>query len=243
MSRLGPVAAAISRLHPRAARWPVWLVLAITVLLISAACDHTNTYPIDFFAEMHYQRFYRFGEPTRPYSPASAVPMPSNLTPGLSYQWPGGAQTTVPDYTIEEAKTALKQPLQANNETLKAGQELYTRNCVQCHGDKGLGVDTPQGDRKPGVNQACQQANPTNCPGAGTDGNGGANAFMVNYFTDNHQIPPANLTSDQIKSLSDGELFYYLSNGIADMPPFGNLLTPEQRWAIILYIRHLQGQV
>lgn len=242
MSSLGQLAAAFSRL--RAVRRPVWLLLAAGLLVGGAACDHTNTYPIDFFSEMHYQKFFRFQEPTRPYSPSSAVPAANSVTKDLNYQWPGGANSAnaVPSYTVDEAKTALKQPLQNNAANLAAGQELFTRNCVQCHGDKGLGVDTPKEDQKPGFNQACSATDPTSCPGAGQAGNGDANAYMVHYFVDNHQIPPMNLTSDQVKSISDGEIFYYLSNGLADMPPFDNLLTPDQRWALVLYIRHLEGQ-
>ncbi|HET7036738.1 MAG TPA: cytochrome c [Thermomicrobiaceae bacterium] len=238
MSRLGPLAAVLAYL--RAVRRPIWLLLAAGLLLgIGAACDHTNEYPIDFFMEMHYEKFWRSQEPPVLDSPASAVPVSANVRQPLSYNWPAEPDKAVPNYSLDQAK-ALTNPVPATAFNLKAGQDLFIRNCVQCHGAQGLGGDTPQQDIKPGINQGCDPSNPTHCPGAGAGGQ--ANAFLVTYFKSTGNIPPANLTSDAIKGMSDGELFYHISNGIVDMPPFGNLLTPEQRWALVHYIRQLQGQ-
>ena len=118
----------------------------------------------------------------------------------------------------------MQNPMQASDANLKSGSDLFALNCVQCHGQKGLGLDTPN-------------------PAAG-------DAFMIIYFkAANTTLPqdqqitlPKNLTSDEIKNLSDGEIYYYVTNGINHMPPFGNLLTPEQRWQLVLHIRQLQGQ-
>ena len=238
MSRLGPLAAVLASV--RAIRRPFRLLLVAVVLLgIGAACDHTNEYPIDFFMEMHYEKFWRSQEPPVLDSPASAVPVSATVRQQLSYNWPAEPDKAVPNYALDQAK-ALTNPVPATDFNLKAGEALFYENCVQCHGAKGLGRDTPKADILPGVNQACDPTKPTVCKGPGAGGT--ANAFLITYFESSGNIPPANLTSDAIKSLSDGELFYYVSNGLVDMPPFGNLLTPDQRWALIHYIRHLQGQ-
>lgn len=129
------------------------------------------------------------------------------------------------DYTLDEAKN-VKNPLEANDANLKAGAALFSLNCAQCHGQDGLGLDTPADKIAKG------------------------NAFMLNYFTAaNNELPkdqqlelPKNLTKDPVASYSDGEIYYYLSNGIEKMPPFKGILTPEQRWQLILHIRSIEGK-
>jgi mono/diheme cytochrome c family protein len=52
---------------------------------------------------------------------------------------------------------------------------------------------------------------------------------------------PADYTSASIQAEADGALFYKISEGHPNtaMPPFKAVLHPEQRWAIINYIRTL----
>ncbi|GAC1624546.1 MAG: hypothetical protein NVS9B13_19200 [Candidatus Acidiferrum sp.] len=49
---------------------------------------------------------------------------------------------------------------------------------------------------------------------------------------------PANLTdSARLDALTDGELFYKISEGRKPMPAFKNRLTEDQRWQLVLLIR------
>ena len=52
---------------------------------------------------------------------------------------------------------------------------------------------------------------------------------------------PANHTSPEVQAESDGTLFYKISEGRAGtaMPPFKAVLHPDQRWAIVHYMRTL----
>lgn len=52
---------------------------------------------------------------------------------------------------------------------------------------------------------------------------------------------PADYTSPAAQAESDGALFYKITEGHANtaMPPFKAVLHPDQRWAIINYIRTL----
>ena len=56
-------------------------------------------------------------------------------------------------------------------------------------------------------------------------------------------VPPADLTAPHLWEHADGELFWWLSHGIeADdggmaMPGFATTLSPDQRWALIDYVR------
>jgi mono/diheme cytochrome c family protein len=76
------------------------------------------------------------------------------------------------------------------------------------------------------------------CHGPNGDGNG----KVAGYFRAGKAPPPANLHRPDIKAMTDGQLFWVITNGFgAYMPPFGNLITPEQRWALVIHIRQLQG--
>ena len=56
-------------------------------------------------------------------------------------------------------------------------------------------------------------------------------------------VPPADLTAEHLWAHGDGELFWWLSHGIAAprgglaMPGFADALTEEQRWALIDWVR------
>ena len=55
--------------------------------------------------------------------------------------------------------------------------------------------------------------------------------------------PPADLTAEHLWAHSDGELFWWLTNGIKSpqgaqaMPAFGDILSEDERWNLIDYVR------
>ena len=53
----------------------------------------------------------------------------------------------------------------------------------------------------------------------------------------------ADLTSKQVQSYSDQELFWIINNGIrfTGMPGFGKMETPERIWGLVNYVRTLPG--
>jgi len=50
----------------------------------------------------------------------------------------------------------------------------------------------------------------------------------------------ANLHDKRIVELTDGELFYVITNGRNNMGAYGANVTVEDRWAIVAYLRALQ---
>jgi hypothetical protein len=73
----------------------------------------------------------------------------------------------------------------------------------------------------------------------GPEGNG--DGTVSGYFNAANVPAPADLRRDDIRALTDGQLFWVITNGFGEyMPPFGNLITPEQRWAVVIHIRDLQ---
>jgi mono/diheme cytochrome c family protein len=101
----------------------------------------------------------------------------------------------------------------ATRDTVKRGHELYEANCVQCHGPEGRG-----------------------------DGYGAP--FLV--------PPPRDLTEAQFKFRttatgqlpSDDDLFRTISRGASGtgMPPWQYLLSDEDRWALVDYVKSLDAR-
>ncbi|NIJ53070.1 c-type cytochrome [Dyadobacter arcticus] len=50
---------------------------------------------------------------------------------------------------------------------------------------------------------------------------------------------PANFHDTLVKVQSDGALFWKISTGRGNMPPFKDVFSDEQRWQLVAYIRHL----
>lgn len=186
-SRLAHRVARAARLRP----WTSAVVAVIVIGLSVVACNSTATYPIDFFSEMHYQKSWHAQEPPRIDAPTTIVPITG---------------TAVPNYTMQEA-AGLTNPVPVNTQSQALGSQLFSVNCVVCHGPNGDGTGKVSG-----------------------------------YFRSAKAPTPANLHAANIKSLTDGQLFWIITNGFGGyMPPFGNLITPEQRWALVIHIRQLQG--
>lgn len=93
-----------------------------------------------------------------------------------------------------------RNPLPADEKTITAGKQLFTTNCVACHGALGNGDGPAAGalDRHPGI-----------------------------------------LSNPKMWSESDGGLFWKITNGNTPMPYFRDILTTDQRWQVIHYIRTL----
>lgn len=174
------------------------------LVLLGSACPSTNTYPIDFFSEMHYQKSFRAQEAPR-----------LDIPPGI-VAITGGE----PDYTFEEARN-LQNPLAGDPRAIVRGQRLYQVNCVACHG--------PQGD--------------------------GKGPLAVYWGLVQGAVLPANLKDPAVVARTDGELFWILTHGftspqnqvqypggVTNMPAFGKLLTSEERWALVAFLRQLQTQ-
>jgi mono/diheme cytochrome c family protein len=51
---------------------------------------------------------------------------------------------------------------------------------------------------------------------------------------------PADLTdSARMAAITDGEIFYQITEGRRPMPSFKNRLTEDQRWQLVLFLRTL----
>jgi mono/diheme cytochrome c family protein len=53
-------------------------------------------------------------------------------------------------------------------------------------------------------------------------------------------VPPTNINQDYLREQPVGQLFETITNGVRNMPPYGPQIPPEDRWAIVMYLRALQ---
>lgn len=51
---------------------------------------------------------------------------------------------------------------------------------------------------------------------------------------------PVDLTSHAVSQLSDGEIFWTILNGYKEMPPYGDTVSEQEAWEVVIYVRHLQ---
>jgi len=55
-------------------------------------------------------------------------------------------------------------------------------------------------------------------------------------------IPTTSLHLDRVRAATDGHLFDVITNGLGLMPGYRYPISPEDRWAIVAYVRTLQAE-
>jgi mono/diheme cytochrome c family protein len=70
------------------------------------------------------------------------------------------------------------------------------------------------------------------CHGLVGDGNGVTKRYGMGATPSYHD--------DRLRKMAEGEIFNTITNGKTNMNPYADKLTPEDRWAVIAYVRALQ---
>ncbi len=138
--------------------------------------------------------------------PTAAVPPPPAFTgPVLAATTNYPKNANAPRPVPPAQFASLKNPLTSTADNLAKGKDIFTANCAVCHG-------------------------------AGGAGNGPAGASL--------NPRPADFQTPIHAKLPDGYWFWRLSKGGSvppfntagsGMPPWESVLTPQQRWLVILY--------
>ena len=71
---------------------------------------------------------------------------------------------------------------------------------------------------------------------------GDGQAPVAQRFQQAGRVPPVDLRAQRAASRTDGELHWIISNGLGGMPPFGSLLSDEERWLLVQSVRGFQGR-
>jgi mono/diheme cytochrome c family protein len=72
------------------------------------------------------------------------------------------------------------------------------------------------------------------CHGAAGDGQGP----VAGYFS---PVRPVDFRSERVRNRTDGELFWIIANGLGNMPAFRDLLSEQDLWSVVLYVRQVEG--
>ena len=73
------------------------------------------------------------------------------------------------------------------------------------------------------------------CHGATGDGQGMTARYGMGTVTAN-----GNYHSDRLRNMPEGEIYHVITNGRNTMLPYADKLLPEERWAVVAYVRALQ---
>ena len=189
------------------------LLLAALSMIALTGCSR-GSYPLDFFYEMHYAQSYKIQEPPSLSAPADSVPITGREL----------------DYTLAQSRL-LENPVPLTPATIEMGAQLFQVNCAVCHGASGKGSE--------GDGPMWQ----------GLEGDGP----MWQGFEEAGYRPasPGDLTATgPTVGKPNGEIFLIITQGFSEaygfpagrfvMPPWGKLLSEEERWTLVHYIRSLQ---
>ena len=118
----------------------------------------------------------------------------------------------------EPADFVTDNPLALTMEVMERGRERFDITCAMCHGYSGRGGNGPE-----------------------------AHGMVGRYWPvaiASFIAPPPGATEDEMRvsSLNNGQIFDVITNGKGTMPSYAHMISAEDRWAIIHYIRALQYQ-
>ena len=100
--------------------------------------------------------------------------------------------------------------------------------------DEATSVTNPV-SRTPQSLQHAQELARVNCAMChGDDGHGSGR--VASYFS---PVRPVDLASERVRNRTDGQLFWLIANGIGNMPAFRHLLSEQDLWTIVLYVRQV----
>ncbi len=77
------------------------------------------------------------------------------------------------------------------------------------------------------------------CHGLSGNGNGPVHVRAA-FLGEGTWTPPTDLTSQTVVDRPVGHIYNTIKNGIRNMPAYGSQIDPEDRWAIVAYVRALQ---
>ena len=207
------------------------LLIILFSILLTTGCYNSKTGEVNFGGAIHFEL------PAFPDSGSHAVQVFSEMHYSPAYRSQEVPRLLPPDGSVPITGAEvvvldideLKQISSPVNE-YDAGraERVYKVNCQVCHG-ANLAGDGPITQLRSGR-------------GDGSPVYDGA--------------APVNLVSERVTDLSDGEIFGYISWGgrpgiaaaargkrsSAIMPQFSKLLTEEERWQLVAYLRQMAGQ-
>jgi mono/diheme cytochrome c family protein len=186
------------------------LCVAATVGILGFRGSHFRKPPLYIFPDMEWQLKLRPQKPN------------GFFTNGISSQLPVAG--TIPRGTI--IQTAAGPVPSYEDAPVNTGRITGTTNFVEHNPLRVTASLLKRGQQRFTIN--CSP-----CHGQLADGNGITKKIGA-------MLVVTSLHDKRIVEMTDGELFYVISNGRNNMGAYGPNVTVEDRWAIIAYLRALQ---
>lgn len=79
------------------------------------------------------------------------------------------------------------------------------------------------------------------CHGSSGTGDGMVNQRAIE-LKESKWVPATNLLTQDIRDRANGQLFQAISDGVRNMPSYKLQISPNDRWAIVAYLRQLQSE-
>ena len=204
---------------------PIFAILVITIVsILGFRGDYSKNTPIEVFPDMDRQAKFKAQtvNPRFPDGSADRLPVAGTVLRGTAID-SHNVFSSQPQFH-SDAYTTGKLPngewvksvpvlVGLNMSTMRLGREKYDIHCSVCHGDYGNGLGVTA---KFGLNPR----NLADSSNAGT------------YL-------------ESAAAWTDGQFYNAISNGSASGVMLGlkDRLSPDERWAIVLYLRALQDYV
>lgn len=223
---------------------------AVVVAVLGFRGQKSGDRPWHVFLDMKYQpkytsqgqsRFFADGRSNR-LPPANTVPFD-----GTDYAADAGRhEGPNPDFLKADARyfTGVANPDQKDKDGVPAkpvwkdgtlAGEGYYVNHIPAEAVTAAGGWEPllkRGQQQFGVHCAV-------CHGASGRGGGGEAAYGI-VGAKGLSVAPSNLTGPDIQAQADGQLFNSITNGVRNMPAYAHQVKPQDRWAVVAYLRVLQ---
>jgi mono/diheme cytochrome c family protein len=74
----------------------------------------------------------------------------------------------------------------------------------------------------------------------GADGHG--QSVVADQFKSAGIVPPVDFASQRVQARTDGQIYWLVGHGLGGMPPFRHLLSDDDLWTVVLFVRQVQGK-
>ena len=202
-------------------RWYFLILFLVAVMVAVASGPRGQKFsdpPLEVFPDMDRQLKLKYQKPSDFFSDGQGARLP---VPG-----------TIPmGYASPETAEASKDLLPAGGSW---GSDYYNTGTIGDYFGDGFPEDVTINDAFMARGEQRYQINCTPCHGKSGNGQGIVSKYWV--------IPPtANLIDPRVKALPDGQLFWTITHGKGLMGPYNGTINVPDRWAIVAYVRALQG--
>lgn len=202
-------------------RW-FFLILAIavvaTVYAIGPRGEKFAEPPLEIFPDMDHQDKLRFQKPSDIFADGQGARKPVEGTVPIGYTFPHAEN-------LENLESAWDY---------SRGDDYISTGLFGDFYGKGFPEEVELTDEFLARGKQRYQITCTPCHGESGNGVGVVSKYWA--------IPPtANLIDPRVTAMPEGQIYWTITNGKGLMGPYNGILSVQDRWAVVAYVRALQA--